>query len=312
MRESNLRSRITTSTATLPVVAILCGAVWAAHLGTTPAGLGVVALVALMTYLMVELNARHALLRVRSRMVSTVFLLVATALPSVLTLSQAFAATALTAMLFPLFAVYQAGQRPGLVYYSGVCLGTGSLVYPPMLLLALPLLAAMGIFLRVLNVRHFFALLFGMVTPYWIAAAWGLWQGCADAMAGEWLCRMPFTTPCYHALPAGAHISAALIVGLSVPAIVHTLRTAYNDKIRTRMYFYTLIMLHLTMLGALAAQPQHYAMLLPLLTVTTAPLAAHHFTLSRGRSALLWFLICLMATAAVMVYRIYILHGIVR
>ena len=114
MRESNLRSRITTSTATLPVVAILCGTVWAANLDTTPTGTGVVALVAVMTYLMVELNARHALLRVRSRMVSTMFLLVATALPWALTLTEALTATALTAMLFPLFAVYQGGRRPGL------------------------------------------------------------------------------------------------------------------------------------------------------------------------------------------------------
>ena len=78
------------------------------------------------------------------------------------------------------------------------------------------------------------------------------------------------------------------------------------------MYFYTLTVLHLTLLGALAAQPQHYAMLLPLLTVTTAPLAAHHFTLSRGRSALLWFIICLTAIAAVIVGKICMLHGIVR
>ena len=179
-------------------------------------------------------------------------------------------------------------------------------------LLSLPLLAAMAIFLRVLNARHFFALLFGMVTPYWIAAAWGLWQGCADAMADQWLQQWTFTAPCYDALPAPAITGAALIAGISVPAIVHTLRTAYNDKIRTRMYFYTLTVLHLTLLGALAAQPQHYAMLLPLLTVTTAPLAAHHFTLSRGRSALLWFIICLTAIAAVIVGKICMLHGIVR
>ena len=140
MRESNLRSRITTSTATLPVVAILCGTVWAANLDTTPTGTGVVALVAVMTYLMVELNARHALLRVRSRMVSTMFLLVATALPWALTLTEALTATALTAMLFPLFAVYQGGRRPGLVYYMGVCLAIGSMAYPPMLRLSLPLL----------------------------------------------------------------------------------------------------------------------------------------------------------------------------
>ena len=312
MRESNLRSRITTSTATLPVVAILCGTIWAANLDTTPTGTGVVALVAVMTYLMVELNARHALLRVRSRMVSTMFLLVVTALPWALTLTEALTATALTAMLFPLFAVYQGGRRPGLVYYMGVCLAIGSMAYPPMLLLSLPLLAAMAIFLRVLNARHFFALLFGMVTPYWIAAAWGLWQGCADAMADQWLQQWTFTAPCYDALPAPAITGAALIAGISVPAIVHTLRTAYNDKIRTRMYFYTLTVLHLTLLGALAAQPQHYAMLLPLLTVTTAPLAAHHFTLSRGRSALLWFIICLTAIAAVIVGKICMLHGIVR
>ena len=88
-----------------------------------------------------------------------------------------------------------------------------------MLLLSLPLLAAMAIFLRVLNARHFFALLFGMVTPYWIAAAWGLWQGCADAMADQWLQQWTFTAPCYDALPAPAITGAALIAGISVPAI---------------------------------------------------------------------------------------------
>ncbi len=312
MRESNLRSRITTSTATLPVAAIICGVIWALVLNTTGEGWGTVAIVAAMTYLMVELNARYALLRVRSRMVGTAFMMVTTALPVPLSLTAIVPAAALTVMLFPLFAAYQSGQQPGTVCRTGLFLAAGSLAWPPLLLLALPLLAVMGIFLRTLSARHFFAFLFGLATPYWIVAAWGVWQGTATTMAAKWVDSMTFAAPAYDSLDTAAIAGTALIVWLSVPAIIHTLRTAYNDKIRTRMYFYTLTVVHLTLLAALAAQPQHHAALLPLLAVTTAPLTAHHLTLSRGRSALVWFVVCLPATAAAIACKICLLHGIVH
>ena len=81
MVRPNLRSRIVTGTFTLPAVAAFVALLWLVHGvldGKFWAGLGATAVI---TYLLVELNNRNALLRIRSRMMGCTFLVLYSALP---------------------------------------------------------------------------------------------------------------------------------------------------------------------------------------------------------------------------------------
>ena len=265
------------------------------------------------TYVVMELNNRFALLRIRSRLVSSTYLLFMAVMPALHAWHPRQLCTLCFALSYAmLFSVYQRVRAEGYVFHAFLFMGVGSMLFPPMLVLAFLFYFSLIFQLRNFGWRIFMAGLLGLLVPYWFRLAYALTTHTLATSFDFLLAYTRYEVPDYGSVSWLQWTNVGVVGLLGWLGLCHFLRTAYNDKIRTRMYFYTLTVLHLTLLGALAAQPQHYAMLLPLLTVTTAPLAAHHFTLSRGRSALLWFIICLTAIADVIVGKICMLHGIVR
>ena len=79
------------------------------------------------------------------------------------------------------------------------------------------------------------------------------------------------------------------LAALSLIGIVHYLRTSYNDRIRVRMFFHSIIITEVFLLAAAFLLPQHFAWIFPLLLVNSAPLIAHYWTLARGRGIEIWF-----------------------
>ena len=69
------------SSFTLPVMAVVTSLLWLLSGSADQWRWLTLALTALTTYIVVELNNRHALLRIRSRLVSSVFLLFMAASP---------------------------------------------------------------------------------------------------------------------------------------------------------------------------------------------------------------------------------------
>ncbi len=307
MREKNFRTRSTTSTLTLVTAALLVLLVGGGSALSGPGSWWSLLLTFVEGYLLLELNNRHALLRVRSRMVCATFLGLSLATPWLLgdEVSSLLPAAGLVAAFFPLFAAYQSPAAAGSVFYASLFISLGSLVYPPLLLLLLPLLLALALHLRALSGRTFPALLFGAAVPYWFLAGIAIWEGRGPEMLRPFVDAFHFAAPDYAALTP---MQRLLGIGLNVVgwiSVVHYRRTYYNDKIRTRMYFYTLILFEIFLIMGVDAQPQHADVLLPLLTATTAPLLAHHVTLARGRSADIWYVVVLAAWVGAVVANLY-------
>lgn len=302
MRERNLRTRIATGSFTLPVAAVATALLWIGSALTDEAAWTGLLLTGAVTYMLVELNNRNALLRERSRMVSTVYLAFMAGSPFLHPWSPAMLpAAAMAAAYFPLFAAYQSRRAAARVFNAALLLSLGSLVYAPLLLLLVGVFLSLGLQLRALSGRTFMALILGGAAPYWLFFGWAIWQHDLPWTLTALQAMFSLSPPDYATLSLPELVVGGYVALLSLVAVIHFFRTAYNDKIRTRMYFYTLILVEAILAAAIALQPQRADVLLRLLMVNSAPLVAHHLTLARGRWANAWFAICLLGLAAVIV-----------
>lgn len=298
MAGKSLRLRIAGSATTLPAAAAVTAALWLLPFPpgeTRWAGLFTTALAA---YVMMECNNRNALLRVRSRMTTASFLLLTAVCPFLHDWQPAMAAVvALLATLTLIFATYQQRHAEGHTFYAFLFLSLGSLAFPPLLVLAPLLCIAMLLYLRSLTGRTLLAGLFGLALPYWGYAGWMGWNNRLDTAFLYMRSYCNLSPPDFSALPPQHAAALGMVLLLVVPAILHFWRTAYNDKIRTRMLYHTLTLTVFALLALLAFRPQWHDALLRLLIAAGAPFVGHHFALARGRLMDVWFIVCLVLLA---------------
>lgn len=98
---------------------------------------------------------------------------------------------------------------------------------------------------------------------------------------------------------------------IALIAITHFVRTSYNDKIRTRQYYYFLFVQCLPLVFLFVLRPQDHAMLLPILLLHATPFTAHYFALARGRWMNVWFMVWIVLFLALGVANHFRLWGLV-
>lgn len=310
MRERNFRTRVTQGVFTLPAATVVATLLWLTMgIGNLQMWEGW-AITAVSTYLLAELNNRTTLLRIRSRMVSTSFIALTAACPFFYVWSRSMIpALCLIVAYFPLLNAYGQMRSAGLVFHAGLSIGIGSLVYPPLLLLAPFLIVCVAGPLRALSWRSFLGLLFGLLLPYWLLFGKGLLEDNVAETFAPYLGAFHFQKPDYSTLTLPEILIAAYVTLLSLFAMLYFSRTAYDDKIKTRMYYYVFIILEFVFLAALAAQPQQADTLLRLYIINNTPLIAHHFTLGRGRWLNIWFILCLLCLVGILAFNMIYLHA---
>ena len=302
MQEHKLINRITTGTFTLPVTAVAVFVLWLPG-GPSDSGLWAgLAATGLTAYLLMELNNRNSLLRVRSRMVSVTYLALTAACPALHGWSTAMIpALCLAAAYFPLFGAYQQPRPAGYVFHAFAFISAGSLCYAPLLLLLPFFYLCLATQLRGLTWRSFWAGIAGAALPYWFVLTLAVWQGTFPANFITTAEAFRFAPPRYELIELWQAAAAAFTGALALLGIIHFLRRAYNDNIRTRMLLYAITVIEIALLAATVLQPQHFEVLFRLLLVNSAPLIAHYFTLARGRRMNLWFCICLALLGALLI-----------
>lgn len=299
MQNRDFRHRVVTGSFTLPVTAVLTALLWIAGGAGIYQGWEALGLTALLAYLLVELNNRFALIRIRSRMMGVTFLALIAACPFLQGNALAYLpAIGLTLAYFPLFAGYQSPRTSHRAFYAFLAVGLSAWAYPPLILLAPILLFGMAVQLRSLSGRTLVSALLGLLTPAWLLLGWGLWTDRVPSLFAPLIDAFRFQPPDYAVLSRSQWVSVVFLATLSLPAILHFIRYAYNDKIRTRMYFYLFLIVEIILWGALAVQPQAFDALFRLLLVNSAPLIGHYFALARGRFMNAWFILWLLLLVA--------------
>lgn len=302
MYSHSLRNRIATGTFTLPIVALLTLIVWAVpHLNEIEiwAGLAVTGLTA---YSLMELNNRYALLRVRSRMVSTTYLVLMVACSMLHHFSMALIPMLCFVLsYFMLFASYQDTHSQGYIFHAFLFAGVGSIFFPPMLILALLYYFSMLVQLRNFTWRTFMAGVLGMLLPYWLYTAYAIWSNHLDTAFLYLLPWISYHVPDYSSIALSQWVTVGTLGLLSLFALVHFFHTAYNDKIRTRMFFYVIVTQEIMLSAGLLLLPQFYEVQLALFIANSAPLLAHYYTLAKGKFVDIWFYLSLLMLLGVAV-----------
>jgi len=237
------------------------------------------------TYIMVELNNSNALLRVRSLMVSSVFLILSSVANFLFSsLRGAVVGMLFTAALLPLFRSYQDENSQSLIYGAFLLLGIASLFQVHILYFLPALWVLCFTHLQSLNVKSWVASLLGLATPYWLLLPWVMlthqWHLAVTHFTALTLFRFPIR---YHFFTEPVLATIIFIVVLTCISMIHLWHHSYEDRIRIRqLYGFFTIMEWLAFIF-LFIQPQHYELLLRLTIICSAPLIAHFFTLTNTK-----------------------------
>jgi len=281
------QNKVAESRFTLPAVALYGAVVWLLC-GLLQQQLWVqFACFVLATYLMVELNNSNVLIRIYSRSVSAAFIILSCTacflFPSV---EGAIVQLCLIASLLTLFRSYQDKTAVGLTFYTFVLLGLASLVNVHTIWFIPVYWIMMLFFIFSFSGRTFLASLLGILLPYWCLFAWVLWkfEGDFTPLWQHFEPLIDFQFPIdYTAIELTRILTFAFLVVLFLTGLIHYLRTSFNDKIRIRQIYYSLIFLDIVAMAFLIAQPQHNDLMLRVIIITTSPLIGHFIALTYTR-----------------------------
>ena len=297
-----LQNRIAESGLTLPVMSVYGLGVWMASGLVSHGWWPQLACFVLSVYLMAEMNNAFSLLRVRSRMVSGVFIaLMCTMTFTFASLECSLLQLLAIAALLLLLSTYQDKQALGRIYYSFLILGLASLTFVQVLWLVPLLWLLTGTQLQAQSWRGLLASLTGLATPYWFLCVWFIYQRDFTPLTDHFAGVGSFA-PLHYDLAAiglGRLLPFVLIAVLTVTGIVHFWRNSIDEKIRIRLLYGLFAWLTLAVLLVVALQPQHYDPLMRLAVITASPLIAHFLTLTSSKITNIAFFAIAAITLAV-------------
>jgi len=305
----HLQNKVAESRLALPLTAVVATVVWL--LAGLLKGELVTQFVcfAITTYLIVELNNINALIRIYSRLVSCSFILLSCATCFTFhSESGEIVELCAVASYITLFHTYQDRQSPGWTYYAFLCVGLASMVYVHILyyvpILWLLMLSRLGS----ISWRTFFASLLGIITPYWFASLYFLYTK-EFTVAGEHFAELGRfgTLADFSVLNISQVLSLALVFVLAVTGTVHYIRTSFNDKIRIRMFYGCFIISDIITMTFLVLQPQHFDLLIRIMTINTSPLIAHFLALTKTKVTNWAFCAITVATLALIAFNLWML-----
>ena len=292
--EKNFRHKVVTGALTLPVCSLLTCVLWYFSREDSVAHwLGLV-VVGLSAYVIAEWNNRNALLRIRSRLMSAVYLVLMAAFSFLHQWNlETLSTLSLLGAYFMLFGAYQKPRAEVDVFHAFVLLGIGGLVFPLLLFLVPFFFSSMLIQLRVLNWRTFCAGVIGLLLPYWFCGIWAFWTDTFEQDLQWWTGY--FSLPAWETLSFDWEqiVSFGFLAVLVLISVIHFVRTSFNDKIRTRMLLYIIMLQEVVLASLLVVWPNYFETWMFLLVANSCPFIAHYFALARGRGMNVFFNITL-------------------
>lgn len=239
-------------------------------------------LLAVSSFLMMELNNVNALIRIYSRMVSCSFLVLAVMSQYlVVDVRCGIVQACFIAFYLFLFSAYQDNRAMGRVFYAFLMLGIASTMFVQILFFVPLVWVLLCTNLMVRSFRAFVSSLFGLLVPYWFMVAYYLYIDDVDSLLDHFLQIAQFGPVLgWMDMPVSHILTAAYVVILAVVGMIHFRLNNYKDKIRTRMLFEIFSVLALAAIVFIILQPQHIDYLLALLIVSTSPMIGHYIALT--------------------------------
>lgn len=280
--KNRFQYQIATGRITLPVAILLSLVFW----GISYQGLENLYswfICACVTYLIIELNTTFALIRTRTPLPSSFFLICFSVCPFLHTFNaETFLPLLFIGMLFSLFKSFESPYASTTIYHAFCCVGIIGIIIPQTLYLT-PILYLLMIQLRSLTLRTFFAGLLGLLTPYWLGSCYVLYKGNWLETAQEFRLRLIPAIPDYNLLGWNQYLSLGILLVITLLCTAQSLTQSYQDKVQTRILLRTLMILEIIIIAFIAAFPSSFNGLFPMLLVCTSIFFGHFFALVFNR-----------------------------
>ena len=258
------------------------------------------ALTAIATLLMVELNNRNSLIRIYSRMVSCSFLVMTMMTPhKIESIDGCIVSMCFVAFYLALCNAYQDKKATGYVLWAFAAIGVASIVWIQILLFIPVLWVLTATNILAMSLRTFVASILGVIMPYWFLSAYYIYIG--DIMPiVDHIATIANFEPLFIYMNCSINdfLPLCFIILLAIIGSIHFLRTSYKDKIRTRMIYEMFITMSVATIVLIILQPQHANIATHLLIISTAPLIGHFLALTSTKITNIASL-AIMATALV-------------
>lgn len=254
-------------------------------------------------YLMTELSNTNALLRIRSTMVSAVFILLSGTMTDCFASMQgAITQLCFVGFLLLLFNTYQDKLSMGRTFYAFVCLGLGSMAAVETLWLVPVAWLLMTTQLQSMSWRNWMASVFGLLLPYWLLMLWFVYLQDFTPLADHLSMLIELEIPYdYTQTDWMRWLFFGFLAVLTVTGIVHCRHNSYEDKIRIRLLLGFFAVMALTCMVLTALQPYLYDPMMRFAVICASPLIAHFLTLTSSRITNIVFFtsmgICIAITA---------------
>ena len=311
MRRTRLQNKVATSFFTFPAAVMVSTLLWwSGGVFSTELLLSWV-LCGITAYLWVETNNTYSLLRIRSRMTSSVYVLLMGVMFFLHPLQPgSYAACSMLVAYYLLLGTYQQHEAVAPIFHAFLTVGAGSLFFPQELYFVPVFLWYAAFHLRSLTWRTFWAAMAGVALPYWFWAGYCFYADNFAPLLGHLRELTLFQTVSrenYSEWSTVQTVSVAYTVSLAAVGILHYIRTSFNDKIRTRTYLYILLTQELLLAAFLLLQPVHFNTVAALLVMNSAPFISHYFALTGNRFSHLLFILSILGLAALAVLNLWML-----
>ena len=295
--------------ALLPVAIVVAIVLWFVYSPITAETIAGLCIALATTFVLRYINNSLQLIRVRSWAVSSLYILLIAVYAPMHRWDPVEMACYCLYLIFVIGLLYSYQvRRPQVGTFIAMLAMALLTMRTPQLVCLVPMaVIAMFAALRTLNAKTFLAILFGFMLPYEVWFCWHLYEGnLGESAQAIYDAFHSFSLPTM--AEGGSFFDVIIKTLLSLPtllvlllgvfgffSIVHFLNTSYNDKIRTRMHYITLILqwpvLLLLLIFTKGSEPQ----LIGIFLICSSPLLAHYFVLSKGWVANIFFWIFLLS-----------------
>ena len=270
------QNRVAESSLSLPVSAIICILIWLAA-GLVSQKLWIpLLLTGFSTYLIAEMNNRNALLRIRSRMMSCVFLWLATMQATITISWQTITIQALMGICtFLLLFCYRDKTEVPSIFCMALTISIGSIIWAPFLYFLPVIFILLCTPLYAMSFKAVSAIIMGLILPHWALIPYFVYKENVDWLKDHY------------------------------KLLYHFVRTAYKDKLKTRNLYDVIIALSVFFAVITPLVPLYANYTLAMFTIAVCPLAAHYFSLTTTKLTNIVFIATIVIIAIISIMAIY-------
>lgn len=259
----------------------------------------------LVIYLLLELNNAYSLIRLRTNIQYTLYILIMGICPFMHPLQPS--TPVVICVLMAIYLLFHSYQRPhpvGCIFHSHLFLSLGSLLFPQ-LLFGVPIFLIGAYNFRILTFKTFFAALLGISLPYWFLFGHAFFYNRMELFYAPFQELVTFYPINYTYGNNAEFFTGAFLLLLFIIGAVHSLVTGYQDKLRTRSYLNFFILLEFTVILFCVLQPQHFLILFHLFVIGCSLFTAHLFALSHSKSTHILFIISIVTLTALGIFNLW-------